>query len=77
MLKGAGTQTLSKYVDRLQATVAEWVAIRPIFDVCVRDTGYEGWGILWVPWWRQKSAENRLRVTVEEILSATMVRRRQ
>ena len=30
----------------------------PIFDICARDTGCEGGGGLWVPWWRQEVAEN-------------------
>ena len=34
VLEGAWTHTLRKYVIRRQATVAEWVATRPIFDVC-------------------------------------------
>ena len=76
VLQVVGTQTLSTYVDMQQATVVEWVVIRPIFDICVRETGYERWRRLWVPWWRHKSEENQLRFTVEEILSAKMVRRR-
>ena len=58
-------------------TVVEWVSIRPIFDLCVRDTGYEGGGRLWVPWWRQKAAWDQLRVTVESILAAARVWWRQ
>ena len=65
---------LTKYVDRRQATVAEWVDLRPIFDVCVRETGYEGWGRLQVPWWRKKPADNQLRVMVEAILAAARER---
>ena len=65
---------LRTYVDRRQATVAEWVALWPIFGVCVREMGNEGGGILWVPWWSQESAENQLRVTVEYILERARVR---
>ena len=50
VLQGVGTHTLRKYVDRRQATVVEWVANRPIFGVCARETGYEGGGRLRVPW---------------------------
>ena len=64
-------------MDRQQATVAEWVTIQPIFVVCARETGYEGGGRLQVLWWRQEAAEDQLRVTVEEILAAARVRRRQ
>ena len=36
LLQGATTQPLQTYFDRRQAIVAEWVALRPIFDVCAR-----------------------------------------
>ena len=58
-------------------TVVEWVSIRPIFDVCTREMGYEGRGILQVSWRMQKVEEDNLRVTVEAILAAVRVRRRQ
>ena len=67
MLQGSGTQMLSTYVARRQATVAEWVATRNIFDVCVRETGFKGGGRLRVLWWKHKSEEEQIRVTVEEI----------
>ena len=53
VLQGAGTQPLQTYLDRRYATVAEWVALRPIFDVRARERGYEGGGKPQVPWWRQ------------------------
>ena len=46
VIQGAETQPLQTYLDRMQATVAKWVALRPIFDICVRETGYEGGGKL-------------------------------
>ena len=76
VLQGVGTQMLRTYVDRLQATVAEWVATRPIFDVCERYTGYGGGGRLWLPWCRQRAAEDQLRVMVEDILEVARVWRR-
>ena len=42
VLQGAGTQPLRTYVDRLQAIVAEWVVLWPIFNVCKIYTGYKG-----------------------------------
>ena len=48
VLQGAGRQTLRTYMARRQAIVAEWVATRPIFDVCAQETGCEGGGLLWV-----------------------------
>ena len=74
VLQGAGTHPLRTYMYWRQAKVAEWVALRPIFDVCARETGYEeGWRLR-VTWWRQAEAEKKLKVTVEEILSAARVR---
>ena len=73
VMQVAGTHTLMIYVDMLHATVAEWVSNRPIFDVCAREKGYKGGGRLRVLWWRQKTAEDQLRVTVESILAAARV----
>ena len=28
-----------------QTTVAEWVTLRPIFDMCARETGYDAGGV--------------------------------
>ena len=39
LLKEDGTQTLETYIDKGKVTVAEWVALRPIIEVCDRDTG--------------------------------------
>ena len=55
VLQVVSTQTIRTYWERRQATVAEWVATRPIFDVCAQETGYEGGGRLLVPWWGQKA----------------------
>ena len=62
---------------RLQSTVAEWVAARPIFYICAQETGFEGVVRLRVTWWRQKSVEDQLRVMVEAILAAARVQRQQ
>ena len=32
------------YIGKIQGTVAQWVALRPIFKVFVRETVYEGIG---------------------------------
>ena len=37
----AGTPSARIYIERRQATVAQWVALRPLFEVCARETGYE------------------------------------
>ena len=38
--EAAGTQSEITYIRRIQGTVAQWVALRPIFEVCVRDMVY-------------------------------------
>ena len=42
VLQGACTQPLHNYLERRQSEAAEWKALRPIFDVYARETGYEG-----------------------------------
>ena len=32
------------YIESLQGTLAQWVVLRPIFEVYTRDKGYEGGG---------------------------------
>ena len=42
--EAAGTQSDRIYIEQWQTTVAQWVALRPLVEVCVRETGYEGGG---------------------------------
>ena len=42
--EAAGTQSEIIYIEIWKATVAQWVALRPLFEVCARDPGYEGGG---------------------------------
>ena len=44
MLHAAVKKPLRDYINKRQAMVAEWVALRPIFEVCAKKTGYEGRG---------------------------------
>ena len=44
VLQATGTKPLREYTERRQATVAEWVALRTIFKVCTKETGFEGGG---------------------------------
>ena len=53
------------------------MATWPIFDVCARETGFEVRGEIQMPWWRQKTAEDQLSITVEAIQVAVRVWRRQ
>ena len=41
---GSGTQLFQTYLERRKVTVTEKVELRPIFDLCKRDTGYVGGG---------------------------------
>ena len=38
--EAAGTQSEDTYIFRRHGTVAQWVALRPIFEVCARENGY-------------------------------------
>ena len=40
MLQMAGKKLLKNYIAKRQATLAEWVALWPIFEVFMKDTGY-------------------------------------
>ena len=55
--------------------MAEWVKLRPILEVCDRETGYEGGGRRREPWRRQTSARNQLGAMLKEILAAARERR--
>ena len=46
LLKAAGTKPLREYINNRQDMVAEWVALRQIFEVCAKETGYEVGGRL-------------------------------
>ena len=39
----------------------------PIFEVCIRETGYEGGGSKRDAWWRQEVEDTKLRETLEKI----------
>ena len=40
--EAAVTQSAMTYIRRWQANVAQWVALRPIFEECVGEEGYKG-----------------------------------
>ena len=56
VLQETETKPFRGYTERRQATVAEWVALRPIFEVFVKETGFEGRGRARNQWWRQTAA---------------------
>ena len=48
------------YIDTQHAIVAQWVALRPIFEVCTGKTGYEGGGCRRDAWWYQGDYDKNL-----------------
>ena len=78
MLQAVGTKPLKTYIDKRKAKLVEWVALRPIFDICTKETGYEGGGDgVWDKWWRQAAAEQHLKAMLKEILEAERDRQQQ
>ena len=49
----------------------------PILEVCNGGTGYKGDGVCRETWWRQMTAREQTRVTLENILAATRVKRQE
>ena len=43
--------------------MAQGVALRPLFEVCKRETGYEGEGRRKKVWWHQEATEKNFRPT--------------
>ena len=68
MREAAGTQLAMTYIGRRKATVAQWVALRPLLEVCAREKGYEGGGCRRASWWRQEAKEKQLWSTLAGIL---------
>ena len=75
VIEKAVTKPLVTYIDRRQATVEEWVALRPILKVCDREIGYEGRGRLQEPWWRKTAARKQLSATLKNISAEARERR--
>ena len=70
-----GTQSARLYIEQQQATMAQWVAILTLFELCTRDTGYEGGGWRRKVWWRQEAIEKQPWATLEESWEAKKSRR--
>ena len=70
-----GTQSARIYIDRRQATMAQWVALRPLIEVCARETEYEEGGRRRKAWWRQEAAERQLRAALADSREAKRSRR--
>ena len=52
VLQATWKKPLQEYIERRQATVAEWVALYPIFEVYAREKGFKGGGRARKQWWR-------------------------
>ena len=70
-----GTESDRIYIEQRQATMAQWVSLRPLFEVCTRETGYEGGGRRRKVWWRQEATEKQLQATLEDSWEAKRRRR--
>ena len=59
--KAAVSQSEMTYIGRRQATVAQGVALRPIFELCTCEKGCKRRGFSNEALWRQEAAENQLK----------------
>ena len=75
--EAAVMQSEMTYIGKQQATLVQWVALRPIFEVLPGKTGYEGGGCRREEWWRQWAAYKQLWVTLEETSREERSRRRR
>ena len=42
MLQDESTKPLKTYIDKMNVAVGEWVALRPIFKECAKETCHKG-----------------------------------
>ena len=73
--EAAGTHLARIYIERLLSHMAQWVVIRPLFEVCEREKGYERGGRRRKEWWRKKATEKQLRATLVDSREAKRRRR--
>ena len=64
--KAAVTHSDRIYTEQRQATIAQWVELRPLFEVCARKKGYEGGGRRRKVSWSQEATRKKLRATLED-----------
>ena len=77
VLQVTGTKHLQEYTNRRQVTVAEWVALRTLFKVFAKETGFKVEGRARNQWWRQTAAERQPNTMLKGISEAAWERRRQ
>ena len=69
-------QLTMTYIGRQQATVAQWVALRLLSEVCEREKGYGGVELRREAWWLQETTEKKLWATLVGISWEAKRRRR-
>ena len=72
-----GTKPLWYYINISKTMITEWVDLRQIFEVCEKETGYEGGGRLRDKWWSQTAAERHLKARLKDISAAVCEWRQQ
>ena len=55
--EAAGMKSKMTYIWIRHATMAQWVVLRPLFEVCARETDYKCGGHRREAWWRQEVIE--------------------
>ena len=67
VLRTTGKKSVTEYIGCRQATVANWVALCPLLEVCARETDYKGGrGRKKISWRRQQTTEEKMWNTLEE-----------
>ena len=70
MLIESGMQTAATYIGKSQGTGTQWVALRPIFEVCEQEQCFEGGG------WRKEAPDELLIDTLTEASQEAQLRQR-
>ena len=66
LLRESGIHTESKYIVRRQGAVAQWVVLRPMFEVYDWEKGFEGWKQKRKLWCKKEVTDEALRAKLEE-----------
>ena len=61
MREALGMQSAATYIFRSQVTLAQWVVLNPIFDVCTREHVYYRRGCRRDPQWQHEAPYETLR----------------
>ena len=75
--RAAGMQTEATYINHRYGMGAQWVTLRPIFEVCAHDTGFKGGRRRRKPWWRQYAPDEVIRATLVEASREAWPRQRR